>query len=268
MLRILFYSLFLLLPLAYIGQKNTNYSSILLANGHSNNTLNKKNTEIHFRYKSCFFNNKFRTNDIGIGLNYGLTNKLLIGGSVNNGASVYKKLISTLVKYKLLENKINITILSNTSFSAMPASKDPSSPVSFSKNIHRFAYTFQSIISKNLNKKLYAQITPSITHRNYVAFDDENTIISLGFGAYYSITNKLHIISEYFINTPSKRMFLGNNYYNPITIGLDYKINNSALKFLVTNASGLTENQYLPYSDYNLKNKEFIIGLYFSHLIK
>jgi hypothetical protein len=105
-------------------------------------------------------------------------------------------------------------------------------------------------------------------HRNYVAFEDVNTIASIGFGGKYQVTKVLSLTAEYYLNIPTNRTVLGQTYYDPFTVGLEFNTGGHVFRILFSNSAGYTESQYIPYTNTTWKNGGFRLGFAFGRLFK
>lgn len=253
------------------------FNTTRLGNGHTTETLWKRELDLFFGHKfgdySNGLKNTFYTTDVSFGADYGITNNLLTGFSISKGAGPYRELVNVFFKYKVMQqekggNPVNIALLANASYSTMEASSDSTSPVSFQKDVHRLAYTFQALISKKLNDRFSVQVVPTLMHRNYVAFEDVNTMGSIGFGARVQINKVLAFTTEYYLNLPNSRSVLGQTYYDPLTLGLEFNTGGHVFRILFSNSPGFTESQYLPYTNSTWENGGFRLGFAFGRLFK
>ena len=134
-------------------------------NGHSVNTLEKKVLELRIvhRFGNIATNQSYRTlfgldnsSDIRIGLEYGLTEKLMIGGGRSKGAGPFLELWDGLLKYNLISSDkipLKITVSSKVFFSSMNSSSISSDLNYFSKVSHRFSYHHELLAAfKPFNK--------------------------------------------------------------------------------------------------------------------
>ncbi len=253
------------------------FNTTRIGNGHSTETLWKKELDLFFGHKFGDYTNglknTFYTTDVSFGFDYGLTNNLLGGLSIAKGAGPYRDLINGYLKYKVKQQQkdgfpFNISVLGNTSYSTMDASTDSTSPVSFKKWEHRLAYTFQVLVSKKVNERFSIQLSPTLSHRNYVAYNDENSLFSLGFAGRYQLTKVLGITMEYYLNFPHNRQFLSQTYYDPFTLGIEFNTGGHVFRILLSNAAGFNESQFIPYTNSTWKNGGFRLGFAFGRLFK
>lgn len=253
------------------------FNTTRLGNGHTTETLWKKELDLFFGHKfgdySNGLKNTFYTTDVSFGADYGITNNLLTGFSISKGAGPYRELVNGFFKYKIMQqekggNPVNIALFANASYSTMDASTDSTSPVSFQKGVHRLGYTFQALISKKLNDRFSIQVVPTLMHRNYVAFEDQNTIGSVGLGARIQINKIMALTTEYYLNLPNSRSVLGQTYYDPLTVGVEFNTGGHVFRILFSNSAGFTESQFIPYTNSTWSNGGFRLGFAFGRLFK
>lgn len=239
-------------------------------NGHSVNVLEKKVLELRIvhRFGNIATNQSYRTlfgldnsSDIRIGLEYGLTEKLMIGGGRSKGAGPFLELWDGLLKYNLISNDkipLKITISSKVFFSSMNSSSILSDLSHFSKISHRFSYHHELLAAVKPFKKLTLQLSPGFTYRNLAHYQDDNLIAHLGAVARLHLFKKVSLLVEYYANYNNN--YRKNNYTNPFGIGIE--INTFGHVFLLNfiNSRGIGEGQFLPYTSSNWSEGEFRFG--------
>jgi len=253
------------------------FNTTRIGNGHSTETLWKNELDLFFGHKFGDYTNKlkntFYTTDVSFGADFGVSNNVLVGAYISKGAGPYRELINGFVKHKVMQQEkngkpLNITMFANTSYSTMDASTDNTSPTSFQSWEHRLSYTFQTLISRKINERFSLQIAPTLVHRNYVAYDDVNTMFSLGFASRYQINKVLGVTAEYYLNVPHNRTILGQTYYDPLTIGVEFNTGGHVFRILFSNSAGFGESQFIPYTNSTWSNGGFRIGFAFGRLFK
>ena len=187
--------------------------------------------------------------NIRFSLDYGITDKLLIG----IGRNKFKEHLDGSIKYKILEqttdNKVPLTVAvySSMAFTPMIAATDLTAETSFGKNVHRLSYTSQAIIARKFSSRLSLEILPTYSHRNYVAYFDENDLFSLGFAGRFKITQRTAIVADYFYTFSKKRKPPAETtYYAPLGIGIEIETGGHVFHINLTNSAGIIENDYIP----------------------
>ncbi len=121
--------------------------------------------------------------------------------------------------------------------------------------LHRFNYFNQLIIASKINEWLSLEILPSYLHRNLIrdnvnknsGASDENAFFSCGIGGRFKLTKRVSFIGDYFYNFAPYYQNNGN-VFNPLALGFEIETGGHVFSLFVTNASALTENNFLPYT--------------------
>ncbi len=197
--------------------------------------------------------------DIRFSFDYGLTENITLG----IGRSKMNHLIDGSIKWRLLEQTTNFSMpISLALFSSTAYSHDPFSVIygdiakDFNTSeLHRFNFFHQVIIASKLSDWLSLEVLPSYMYRNYIRQDintknnkfDENGFFSLGFGGRIKLSKRVSFIGDYFYNFAP---FYQNNpsRYNPLSLGFEIETGGHVFSLFVTNASGLIENNFIPYT--------------------
>lgn len=198
-------------------------------------------------------------NDIRNSLDYGLTDNITIG----LGRSRMNKLVDGTIKWRILEQTtdfhmpISLAFFSSTGYSHAPTSTIYSGVVKdFKTNeLHRFNFFNEIIIASKINNWLSIEVLPAFMYRNFIKQNtntnnnasDVNGFFSIGFGARVKLTKRLSLVGDYYYNTAS---FYRNNpsVFNPLSLGIEIETGGHVFSLLFTNASGLIENNYIPYT--------------------
>jgi len=200
-----------------------------------------------------------------IGGEYGVSSTLTIGLNRTKGSGPLKQLVNGIVKYKVLKQKednsmpVTVTLLGVASASTMGKSNNPEVLNFFEKTSHRFLYTAQVLIARKFSDKFSLQVIPSYTHRNVVSFADENGLISLGFASRVQLTKVLGLIVDG--TFPFSELRTSENGYHPaIGVGLEIDTGGHVFQVNFTNATGISETDYIPNTFGDWSEGEFRIG--------
>ncbi len=201
--------------------------------------------------------------DIRISFDFGITDNLTLGV----GRSKANELIDGLVKWKFLSQTadnhipLSVAFFGSMSYDPRDASQFYSGTVpgpDFHQNeIHRFAYTSQLLIARKFGSRFSMQIAPTYQHRNFVAGyinadngkEETNGLFAVGVGGRIKITKRLAIIADYYYTFSDYRA--GNTaspFYSPLAIGIEIETGGHVFHLNFTNASGIIENNYIPYT--------------------
>ena len=173
-------------------------------------------------------------------------------------------LLDGTLKWKILKQTANFSMpISLAFFSSTGYTHDQPSTIysgivkDFPTNeAHRFNYFNQLIIASKINNWLSLEILPSYMHRNFIkerlnsdnGSYDANGFFSIGFGGRIKLNKRLSFIGDYFYNVNS---FYQNNtkVFNPLALGFEIETGGHVFSLFVTNAGGLVENNFIPYTN-------------------
>lgn len=259
-----------------------------IINTHSVETLPKRKLDVRIghRFGDLFGENGGWTTfygletarDVMIGVDYGLTNNLTIGGFRTKGAGDLRQNLNGIVKYRLLRetnsqpSSVSMTALGMASISTMERSATENTLTRFDKSTHRIVYTTQLLISKRFSNNFALQLTPSYTHRNIVDFNDVNGIFSLGTAARLQVTKVIGILVDATIPLNSDRSpFVdgegeGIEYGIPLGFGIEFDTGGHVFQINFTNAEGIMETDYIPNTTGDWLDGQFRLGFTISRL--
>ena len=114
----------------------------------------------------------------------------------------------------------------------------------FGKFAHRISYTAQALIARKFSDRFSFQIMPGYTHRNQVEIDDVNGIFSIGAATRIQINKVFGIIADFTMPLADRP----EGFYAPLGIGLEIETGGHVFQLNFTNATGIIENDYIPYT--------------------
>jgi hypothetical protein len=201
--------------------------------------------------------------DIRISFDFGITDNLTIGVA----RSKANELIDGLVKYRFLtqttDNHIPLSAAFYGDMSYNPQTADQFyngavKTADFHQNdVHRFAYCAQLLLAHKFGSRLSIELIPTFQHRNYVlanvnpdnGSEETNDLISIGGGFRLKVTKRVSLIADYFYTLSEYRT---NNsaspFYNPLAVGVEIETGGHVFHINFTNAAGIIENNYIPYT--------------------
>lgn len=217
--------------------------------------------------------------DVGIGGEYGLSNRLTIGlfrakgaGITPEGNSGLRQLTNGILKYRLMHQTVNnlapFSLAAVAVVSMSTASKIEDNPDlirSFPKFAHRMATNWELIIARKFSEGFSLQVIPAYTHRNLVTFEDENGIFSLGFATRIQLNKVLGIIADLTVPFNDRRT-ADAGYYYPFGFGFEFDTGGHIFQLNFTNATGIMETDYIPYTTTSWGEGEFRLGFTISRL--
>lgn len=209
--------------------------------------------------------------DVMIGAAYGITDKFSVGLHRTKGAGSLTRLVNLTGKYRLLHQKtdgsmpLSLTFLGITSISTMIKSDSPDVLNSFPKGSHRLVYCAQLLMARKFGNAFSLQLIPSYVHRNLVTREDENGLFSLGLATRVQVTQVMGIIADATFPISTLRT-AENDYYPSIGIGFEFDTGGHVFQLNFTNATGIMETDYIPYTQTNWADGEFRLGFTISRL--
>jgi hypothetical protein len=199
--------------------------------------------------------------DVRFSLDYGLTDDITLA----IGRSQMNRLIDGSMKYRILHQTSDFRIpVSVAFFGSVAYCHDH--PQNFygsfyevkdfpTNELHRFSYFTQLIVACKVNDILSLEILPSYMHRNFIQEKtnpnndaaDKNGYVTIGFGGRIKLTKRVSFIGDYFYNVAD---FYRDNQsaFNPLSLGFEIETGGHVFSLFFTNASGLIENNFIPYT--------------------
>ncbi len=250
-------------------------------NSHSVETLQKRKLDVRISHRfgdlagdnggwTTFYGLENAV-DVLIGLDYGVTDNLMIGLYRTKGAGPLKQLLNSTLKYRVIRQgkesgaPLTLTLVNTTSASTAKKIDDPDVLSSFPKTAHRFSYSFQAIIARQFSERFSLQVTPGYVHRNLVANIDDNGLFSLGVAARIQLSKVFGIIADATFPFSDIRDS-DNGYYPPIGIGLEIDTGGHVFQLNLTNATGLMDTDFIPNTRSKWGDGEFRLGFTISRM--
>ena len=251
------------------------FSTTRIINGHSVETLGKgyMDMRIEHRFGDMFGSNGGAQNmfgfdnlaDIRIALEYGVTKDLMIGmGRAKGTATPYRSLLDGFVKYRILrqgkKSPVSLTGVAGLTFTYMTASTDISQVSHFPKVSHRFAYFTQLNAARHFGDRLSVAVMPTLIHSNYVAANDQNDLFTLGAAARVKLSSRFALIAEYYHTFASEGLRPKDTYKRSLGLALEWYTFGHNFTINLTNAQGIGETQFIPYTTSDWLKGQFRLG--------
>ena len=246
-----------------------------IINGHSVETLSKGYMEMRIEHRfgdiagiNGGYQNMFgfdNLSDMRIALEYGINDDFMLGfGRCKGAGTPFRSLLDGFVKYRSVRqsknNPISLTVLAGGSFTYMKASSEQYQVSHFPKAVHRISYFAQMNLARKFGDWLSLSLMPTMVHRNYVAFNDQNDVFSLGAATRIKLSAQYALIGEYFHTFNSSGYRPAEEYKNSFGIALEWQTFGHNFTVNVTNSGGLGETQFIPYSFENIMKGQFRFG--------
>ncbi|HAV28354.1 DUF5777 family beta-barrel protein [Saprospiraceae bacterium] len=212
--------------------------------------------------------------DVAIGFDYGLTDEWMIGINRAKGAGPLRQNVNTFTKFRLMQQEeggnkpFSITVLAAGTVSTQAKTPTQGSLSSFDKGAHRLSYHLQVLFARKFSPYFSIQGGGGWTYRNIVPFNDVNDLVSISLSSRINFTKALGVVLDF--NYPiSELRTIENGYYPILGIGLEWETGGGHV-FLInlTNAEGINETDYLPYTRTNWLDGEYRLGFTIARLFK
>ena len=251
------------------------FSSSRVINGHSVETLSKGTYELRIEHRfgdiagvNGGIQNMFgfdNLSDMRIALEYGITDQLMVGFGRSKGTGApYRSLVDGFVKYKVIsqapkQSPISITAVAGSSFTYMTASQDEGDVSHFPDAVHRLNYFAQVNIAHHFGDRGALQLMPTLVHRNYVANNDNNDLFALGVAGRIRLTDRFALVGEYY-QFFNGTQFRQEGFTNSGAIALEWFTFGHNFTINITNAGGIGETQFIPYTTEQWQKGQFRLG--------
>lgn len=172
---------------------------------------------------------------IRLGLEYGLAKNLNLG----IGRASLGKTFDTFLKYRAIRQSTSFPI-TVTAFGSMAYTSDRAIVVESSDQ--RYNYTGQLLIARKFNQNLSLQLMPTMIYRPLVPTnDDANTLIALGMGGRYKVSNRVAINIEYYPQLTD----YNEDRYDVVAFGVDIETGGHVFQLHLTNAEQMNEKGFI-----------------------
>lgn len=210
--------------------------------------------------------------DVAIGAEYGFTERFTAGiyrakggGATPSGQTGLRRNLNGVLKIRLMHqeesgNPFSMALVGNVTFSTDQKIEGNDNLIqSFPVFGHRFAFNSSLVVARKFGEKVSLQLVPGITHRNLVPFAGENTLLSLGGAARYQVTRVLAIMIDATLPFSSE-ITPENGYELPVGLGFEWDTGGHVFQLNFTNATGIFETDYIPYTSDSWSEGEFRMG--------
>ncbi len=209
--------------------------------------------------------------DILTGFEYGLSDKIDIGLNRTKGSSELRQNINATLKAKLMaqntrKNPISVTVMGMTSFTTMEKSAAEGVISSFPKDAHRLSFHTQLMLARKFSPGFSLQVHGGWTYRNLVYDNDRNDLVSAGFSSRIQVTRVMGLILDTTFPFSSLRT-AENNFYPALGLGFEFETGGGhVFQINLTNATGMSETDFIPYTTSNWTEGEFRLGFTISRI--
>lgn len=221
--------------------------------------------------------------DVIFEFDYGLTDNWMVGLMRAKGNGPLKQNVSGLMKFKVIKqgrSPFSATVSSLMSVSTMRRNPDNPGVINFfEKSAHRISYNLQVIFASKLSERMAIQLAPQWTYRNIVPADDtqelqdKNDLPSLSGAFKFQFNKTFALIFDMTIPFSEYRNDVDDNgdrnFYYPLGVGFEWETGGGhVFQINLTNASGIVETDYIPYTTNNWADGEYRLGFTISRHFK
>ncbi len=198
--------------------------------------------------------------NIRLGLNYGITDKLMIGA----GTAKNFKAQDLAVKYALLQQTSSGSVPFSLSFYGNVGlnllNENTFGPAHDWREIHRLSYFSQILLARRFGEKLSLQLAPTFIWFNAVELGYKNANYGISAGARYNVAGSHSLIVEY------DQLFnkQENEELNPkpqIALGWEIGTATHAFQVFFANYKDILGQYNFLYNQNSISDGNFLIGL-------
>ena len=179
---------------------------------------------------------------IRIGADYGITDRLTIGG----GRSSFEKTYDGFFKLKILRQRsgasnfpFTLSLLGTAAIKTTPF-QNPDRENYFSSRMY---YCTQLLLARKFSESVSLQLSPGVVHRNLVRTSTEkNDVYHLGIGGRAKLNKRTSLNIEYIYVLPDQ---LAPGYRNSLSIGFDIETGGHVFQLHFTNSTSMIEKGFI-----------------------
>lgn len=179
---------------------------------------------------------------IRFGLDYGITNRLMIGAGRNSREKIY----DGFVKYKILRQSsgarnipVTLTYLADAQIKSVKFA-DPSRDNKFTDRLY---YTHQLLIGRKFGDRLSLQLMPTLVHRNLTESpEDKNDVYAMGVAGRFKLSKRVAFNAEYYYVPDGQ---IATSYVNSLSLGLDIETGGHVFQLHFTNSPDMTYKGFI-----------------------
>jgi hypothetical protein len=181
---------------------------------------------------------------IHFGLDYGITNWLMVGIGRGN----YQKTYDGQLKLSILRQSkgkknipVSVSLFTSTAYYTEKWTGKGTLPT-----WDRFSYTTQLLIGSKLTEGISLEINPTYIHRNIVDTElDPNDVFSVGAGGRIKLTKRTSFNAEYYYVLPTQRNNPSIKTYNPLSFGFDLETGGHVFQLYLSNSMAMIEKSFI-----------------------
>lgn len=200
----------------------------------------------------------YASSNIRLGLNYGITDKLMLGA----GSTKDYKLQDLQWKYAILQQtqsgKIPVSLSYYGNVVLDARANDAFGPAASFRDIHRFSYFTQLIVSRKFSEKISFQVAPSFFYYNAVEEGLKNANFAVHAGGRAMLFGYNSIIFEY--DQLLTKQDIATQPKPNLSLGYEIGTGTHAFQIFVANYSGIINQRNLLYNTNDFSSGNFLVG--------
>jgi hypothetical protein len=199
-----------------------------------------------------------------IGLNYGITDRLMIGIGTTKDYQLQDIQWKYLILRQTVDNSMPVSLSYYGNFVMDLRTKDAFGPAERFRQIHRLSYFTQIIVARKINNMFSVQIAPSVTYFNSVPQNIDSTAgyknlnIGLSAGARANLFGSHSVILEY-----DQLLTKQNIAVQPkpnLSLGWEIGTATHSFQVFVANYNQIINQRNLVFNTNDFKKGEYLIG--------
>ncbi len=223
------------------------------------NVVNVKGTlEMSINHRFGIVNTGPNSNDglgiwapanIRFALNYAISNRINVGFGTTKDSRLQDLSLKAAILRQTKDNKVPFSV---TYFGTM--AYDARTPENFVHSTDRWSYYNQLIFARRINRSISLQVSPSISHMNYVESPMPSNVVATEVGARVKVTPTMAVIADY---NYSFAKYSTNVTKPGMGLGMEYSTGSHAFQLFITNYRSI-----LPQYNTMLNQNDFFNGKY------
>jgi hypothetical protein len=182
-----------------------------------------------------------------IGADYGITNRLTVGG----GRSTFEKQYNGFLKYRLLWQSsgktnvpLSVTLLAGVMYATDTAAVKRNLDITVKPRASdKTSYVYQALIGRKFGNGFSLQFMPTMVHYNTVATSNiPNDLYSIGAGVRIKVTKMTSLTAEYYYQLSDSKL---PGTYNSLSVGYEIETGGHVFQFQLSNSTGMTEKTFI-----------------------
>lgn len=198
-----------------------------------------------------------------IGLNYGITDRLMIGAGTTKDYKLQDIQWKYLILQQTEDNKMPVSLSYYGNVVADLQKNDAFGPAESYKDIHRFSYFTQLILARKFGEKISLQVAPSMAYFNSVpVFADSTGYKNLNFGLSVGVRANLFgshsLILEY--DQLITKQDLAVQPKPNLSLGWEVNTATHTFQIFAANYSQIISQRNLLFNTNDFANGDFLVG--------